>query len=151
MNMMMKPEKGIRRLLMAPLILGLSFALTACENPVSDGGVHPSGLVVLDGSTEVATFTAPSSATGRITVPAGSTRTFRIVLTDRSGNRIPVDGIEYNLRNLAVLLTTQASAALQGVDNITVTGRAAGTTSLRMQVYHGGHEEFQATIPLVVE
>ena len=151
MNTMMKPVKEIRRLLTAPLVLGLALALAACENPVSDGGVHPSGLVVLDGSAEVATFTAPATVTGRITVPAASTRTFRIVLTDRSGNRIPLDGIEYTLRNLGVVLTPLATASLQGVDNISITGRAAGTTSLVVQVYHGGHEEFPVTLPLLIQ
>lgn len=148
---MKAPDHGIRRYLTAPLILGLSLALAACENPVSDGEAHPTGLVVLDGTAEVAAFRAAGTATGRITVPAGSTRTFRIMLTDAGGNRIAIDGLEYSLRNLSVVLSPLASASLQGVDNLSVTGRSAGTTSLIVQVHHGGHEEFPATLPLLIQ
>ena len=139
-----------RRWLAIPLALVAAVVVAGCENPIGEGG-HPAGVVILDGQTQVAAFGLVGGVSGRVTVAPGSTRSFRVMLTDAGGSRIPLDGIEYSVRNLVVVLTPLATARFTGVDGLEVTGRSAGVTSLEFQVWHGGHEEFRVNIPLAIQ
>jgi hypothetical protein len=140
---------AIRRWLLAPLAVAL-LGLTACDNPLGGGDEHPNGVVILSGGTEVATY-IDGVSTGAITLPVSATHTYRVQLTTRSGARFNVDGAEYSLRQPAVLLGTLATVTLQGTDQLVVTGRAAGPTTIVLPVHHGNHLEFDARINLVLQ
>ena len=138
--------------LAGPLLL-VALLLAGCENPVGDGGEHPNGIVVLDlqTNTVVASYThADRLRDGILTIPRGTETRFRVMLTTRGGGRIAVDGLEYSLREPTVVLGTVASARLATTDQIGVTGRVGGTTTLTLPVWHAGHHEFDAFVNLIV-
>jgi hypothetical protein len=126
--------------------------LAGCDMPI-DPGTHPVGAVFLraDGS-EAARFQFGLGASGQLRVNRGQTATFRLRLIDGNGNLVPVDGVEYRIRNPAAIISLAVDVGLQGADQIVVTGRQAFSTTLVMDVYHGNHLEFQVRdVPVVVQ
>jgi hypothetical protein len=137
------------RLLLAMAALGVG----GCESLVGgDERREPAGLVVLDArGNEVASYrSATGTVSGGVTVAPGSTRTFQVHLTDRSGGRISVDGVRYALQASAVT-SAVAGASATGGGELQVTGRVAGNTSLALTVLDSGVAVFSAVfIPLTV-
>jgi len=145
--------RSIKRLFALPLVLLVGLIVSGCENPVGSGGEHPEGLVVLDAQGEVvASYLSPTSTrTGQVTVAAGSEQTYRVMLLTRGGNRIALDGLEYSINQVTVTTGLFATAGITGVDQLRVTGTAAGLTTMIMPVQHGNHTEFLAEISLRVQ
>jgi hypothetical protein len=146
-------NRSMRRWLGLPLLLLFTVVGYGCDNPVGTGGGHPEGLVITNTQgVEVASYLHPTTtSTGRLTVQAGSTADFRVQLLRRDGSRIDLDGIEYRIEQVAVVTGLMASASFSGADQLRVTGNSAGSTSLVLQVWHGNHPEFTATVSLLVE
>jgi hypothetical protein len=146
----MKLVALVRRLAL-PLVTVLTVA--GCDNPVGNGGGHPEGLVItsLNGA-DLATYLYPTrSSTGRVVVGTGSEQTFRIHLLARDGSRIDLDGLEYSIGDVLLVIGLLADVQFDGPDQLRLTGRQAGTSTLRLQVNHGNHQEFVAEVRLDVE
>jgi hypothetical protein len=141
------------RWLSLPLLLIL--ALAGCDNPVGSGGGHPEGLVITNQQgAEVATYLYPTrTSTGRVVVSAGAESNFRVHLLARDGSRIELDGLEYSIGTVHLVIPSLADVTFTGTDQLRIVGRvgAATTSTLRLQVNHGNHEEFVAEIRLDVE
>lgn len=136
-----------RFLLGTALLVGAA----ACDNPVDSDGGHPDGLVVLNAQgQQVASYDGDTGAvTGSLAVSASGVQTHRVVLTTHGGGQIVPDGSEYRL-GASVVNQLFAGAAVQGTDQLVVTGKTAGNSSVVVTVFHGGHAEFDAAIPLTV-
>ncbi len=133
-------------------LLALACTLSACDSPLSLES-HPVGVLFLrpDGS-EAASFEQGRSTTGQLVVPVGGTATYRMQLFDRAGNVSAVDGVEFSIRNPAVLIALAADVTLQGSDQIRLLGRRAQLTSLQFEVWHGTHQEFDVfSLPLQIQ
>ncbi|HEX6309793.1 MAG TPA: hypothetical protein VFZ69_16585 [Longimicrobiales bacterium] len=144
----------------APLAwLGLAAALAACENPVTPADhEEPEGLVLLDGATEVLRVIgrgAVGVASDTLRVAAGAqTPELTVSFIDEHGDALTID--EEN--TLAVVSDSPATATWQGsaagVYAGRVSGLAAGTTTLRFQLYHGsvetGHVDAEFRVPVTV-
>lgn len=144
----------VRRLFAALFAALAALSLAACQELVGgDDRREPVGLVVVDArGTEVAVFsTAGATVSGGVTVPPGSTRSFQVYLTDRSGGRISIDGVRYTLHAQAVI-SHLATASSPGTGEVTVTGRVAGNTSLVLSVLDAGAAVFPTAVyvPLAV-
>ncbi len=133
-------------------LLALAAAgVAGCEDAGTgtEGGL-PAGLVVENAQgSQVAVFNGTSTI-GSIALSVGATQTFRVHLVDRAGARISVGG-RYTLRPL-VVIGTLASVSLQGADELRITGRAVGNTSLIVTVLDGAAAVFTAdpTVQLTV-
>lgn len=144
---------SVRRLL-APLSLSFALLLGACENPVGGGGEHPDGLVVLSlQGEELASYRhTTQTSTGRLVVGVGTSASFTVQLLARDGSRIQLDGLEYSIRQATVLTASRATASVTGTNQISVTGVTVGPeTSILIPVRHGSHDEFVASIRLLVQ
>lgn len=133
-------------------VLALAGGIAACDNPVGEDEEHPEGLLIVNaqGAT-VAIFDAEEGeTTGTVTVAAGATEAFKVLFVDHDGNPIPVTGGEFALGAPTVADAGVASAAIQNIDVLQVTGTAAGSTTLSIPALHAGHQEFLAAFPLTV-
>ncbi len=123
-----------------------------CDSVV-DPGDHPSGIVLVrsDGS-EAARFIYPETVTGGLTVPVGGSATYRVLVVTESGALVDIDGEEYSIGDASVLIPLRVDVAVQGDDQIVLTGLAAGPTTLFFDLEHGLHTEFEVkNIPVSVQ
>jgi hypothetical protein len=134
------------------LLFGLAAVLGACDMP-GETSDHPVGVAFLraDGS-EAARYTYDrATVTGQLVVPLNQSVTYRIRLVDGNGNLRAVDGAEFSVRDARAVITFAVETRIQGTDELVLTGRRAGPTSLLLDVWHGGHLEFAAAgIPVIV-
>jgi hypothetical protein len=134
------------------LLLGLAAALGACDMP-GETSDHPVGVAFLraDGS-EAARFTYDrATVSGQLVVPRNQSVTYRIRLVDGNGNLLPVDGVEYSVRDVGAVIAFAVETRIQGADELVLTGRSAVSTTLFLDVWHGRHLEFAAAgIPVIV-
>ncbi len=146
----MRAIKGFRWLTLPLLLVTV---LVGCDNPVGNGGGHPEGLVITNQQgADVATYLYPTrTSTGRVVVSVGTESNFRVHLLARDGSRIELDGLEYSIGQVVLVTGLLANVSFSGADQLRVVGNAAGSTSLRLQVNHGTHEEFVAEVRLDVE
>lgn len=143
-----------RRLARAALALALGTGLAACDNPVEEEHEeeHAIGLIVFNSANqEVARINieAATAVTGQIRVAPSGSQTFRVVALAEDGDQIPISG-EFGLTATSAA-TNLATVGIQGADQLVVTGRAAGSTTLRLALLHEGHEDFGRDIPLIVQ
>lgn len=139
---MIGTTKRARRVALAALALG-AVALAGCEDvldTIPDDRL--AGLAVLDDGVEVARYIPGSGSTGRIQVGVGEQHTYRVVLLDALGRHVPIAG-SYSLRDPIVLVTPIASAVRVGSNQVRVTGRMAGNTTLILDVQQG----FDVVVP----
>jgi hypothetical protein len=124
-------------------------ALAACSNPVEQED-HPQGLVVVDAQgTEVASYTVAGGQQGQITVGVNTATTFTVHATADDGDRIAIDGDELSLR-----LTDPRpgwSFIIDANNQLVITASAAASTTLEMELVHGGHAELAAAFSVVAE
>ena len=135
----------LSRLAVAVLALGMA----ACANPVGEEHEdHAVGFVVLNAQNqEVARFSG-SAVTGQLTVARNSPATFTVAAIAEDGDRITIDGEEFELR--VSVTGGVASAVVQNQNQVLVTGTQVGTTELRIILMHEGHEEFNQPFVVVV-
>jgi hypothetical protein len=132
----------------ALLVLGFALGLGACDNPVEDEHEGAVGLVVVNAQDqEVASFVVGSTVTGQIAVPVGTT-TFTVFAVAEDGDRVDIDGTEYEL--VAAVVGDLATAAVQSNNRLAVTATQSGTGMVQLTLRHEGHEEFRTLVPLVV-
>jgi hypothetical protein len=124
-------------------------ALAACSNPVEHED-HPQGLVVVDAQgTEVASYTVAGGPQGQITVGVNTATTFTVHATAEDGDHIAIDGDELSLG--IVNPPAGWGFAIDSNNRLVVTAPAGGSTTLTMQLEHGGHPEFSATFAVVAQ
>lgn len=140
------------RLLFA--LTGLVFLFVACETGFEPDEAHPVGVVFFNSSgIEVARFVSLSSVTGELSAGIGQTATYDVrVLTD-DGNIIPIDGVEYSIDDVSLVIPRAATVSITGQDRITLVGGAARlTTSVTFELIHVGHVEFRVRdVPVRVQ
>lgn len=134
------------------LLLPLTAALGACDNPVDDHEEHPVGLVILDAQgQQAATVQVGAVApiiSGQLTVGVNASRTYQVHAVGDDGDRLEIDGDELGLE---VGSPTQfATATVQGANQVVLTGTGAGSTAVVFTLMHEGHAEFAGSVPLVV-
>lgn len=129
------------------LALGLTLGLGACDNPVGDEHEeHPVGLVVLNAQGQQVASSVGATVTGQIAVPVGTT-TFTVFAVGEDGDRLAIDGEEFELR---ATVGDLATAAVQSNNRVAVTATQTGTGVVQLMLLHEGHEEFRSLFPLVV-
>jgi hypothetical protein len=127
--------------------------LTAGCDAVVEPGNHPAGAVFLraDGA-EAARFVYQGSITGGLAVPVSGTATYRVRVITETGDLADFDGDEYSIDDVRVLIPALVGVSLQGQDQLVLSGLVAGGTTLRFQLEHGGHSEFEIRdIPVTVQ
>lgn len=140
----------IRRiLLLAVLLLGTA-GLGGCGDLTAPGDEGPVGLVVLDAEgREVASYDSRTGQVqGELSVPAGGTRSFRVLLTDRAGGETSPGAAGLTL-SASPVNPNRASVEVEG-DRLTVRGMQAGTTALDLAVREAGVSVLAAFVPVVV-
>ena len=133
------------RLLFA--LTGLVFLFTACETGFEPDEAHPAGVVFFNESgTEVARFVFQSSATGELQVGIGRTATYEVRVLTEDGEVVPIDGVEYSIDDISLVIPGAASVSITGTDRITlVGGPERRTTSVTFVLFHVGHPEFRVS------
>jgi hypothetical protein len=151
--------KSMSTLVRGVLALAAAATLAACQNPVSAGAhITPEGFALLEGSTTLVTGTGGQSqptVTGNLSVGVGQQRTLSVRFTDAGGAvMLPPSGyyIDVVTTGAAGIATWQpATDGLSG----TLTGVAAGTTTLRFSWMHGppgaGHAETGWNVNVIVD
>ncbi len=141
---------SIRRRVLALALLAAAGGLASCADAgTGTDGQIPTGLVVVDSRGDQVAAYNGAGVTGAVRVAAGAQQTFRVFLTSASGSRISLGSGGYTLRP-TVVISAVAGVSAQGSDEVVVTGRAAGTTSLVLQVLEGGRAVFDPALVLVV-
>lgn len=143
--MQMKKIRGLGCRLAAVAVLA---GLGACDNPVENREEHAEGLLIVNAQgQQVASYDAEEGkSSGTLSVSASGSQTYRVFLTTEDGDRITPGRGEYTLGSASVLLVTLAGASIQGANQLVLTGKAPGNTSVVIPVLHGGHTDFTATI-----
>lgn len=140
------------RLLFA--LVGVVFFLAACETGFEPEEAHPAGVVFFNASgSEVARFVYQSSATGELQVGIGRTATYEVRVLTEDGDIIPIDGLEYSIDDISLVIPRAASVSITGTDQITLVGGAERlTTSVTFLLNHVGHVEFRVSnVPVRVQ
>lgn len=132
------------------LALALVAGVGGCGDLTVPGDERPVGLVVLDAEgREVASFDSRTGAvSGELSVPAGGTRTFRVLLTDRAGERTSPGAAGLTLF-ADVVVRKRATVEVDG-GQLTLHGGQAGETALNLAVLEGGVSILAAFIPISV-
>lgn len=146
----MKARPFRSRILAIPVALVLAGGLSACENPVEgEHEEHPIGFAISNAQGQsVATVTATGTVTGQLTAQVGTSQTYTVVGIDEDGDVLAITGGDLALRVSAV--PPQANVALQGGNQVVVTGLAAGSGTVRLDLLHDGHEEVGNAVPVVI-
>ena len=137
-----------KKALAAALLIGLA----ACSG-TTDAEDHneAEGLVVVDEATNqtLVTVNAQRQVTGTLTVRAGQERAIEVFFLDASGNRFTLDGDDHTL---GFTVANTAVARLSEHDgHLDLDGVAAGSTTARFQVVHGGHNDYESPdVPVTV-
>lgn len=150
--------KSMRTTFRGVLALVAAASLTACENPVSAGAhLTPEGFALLEGSEVIVAGTGGRSqpaVSGNLTVGVGQQRALTVRFTDAGGAPIlPPTGyfVEVVTTGATDIATWQPS--MDGMAG-TLSGVAAGTTTLRFNWMHGspgaGHAETGWNVNVVV-
>lgn len=134
-----------------PLALACTLAMAACDNPVGDEHEdHPVALVISDAQGQrVVTLRSNTDITGQLTGSVGSARVYTVAALGEDGDELALDGEE-----LAVRVTNppqQATVAVQGANQLVVTGIAAGSGSVRVDLLHQGHAELGGPVAVVIQ
>lgn len=138
--------------LSAAVAVFLALGQVGCD-AVVDPGDHPAGVVFLSANgSEAARFVYQQSISGTLVVPVGGSVTYRVRVLTESGDIVDLDGDEYSLGPPTVGIGLMAGAIVQGDDQIVLTGATAGGTTLRFNLNHGEHAEFEVRdVPLSVQ
>lgn len=145
----MRAEALRRTVLLLALLVGVVGA-GGCGDLTVPGDERPVGLVVLDEEgAEVASFDSRTGAvSGRLIVPPGGTRTFRVLLTDRAGERTSPGAAGLTL--FASVVDPKRAAVVVDGGRLDVQGKQAGETALNLAVLEGGVSILAAFIPISV-
>jgi len=135
-------------------LLAIPLLVTACDSPTDADDDHPVGVAFFaaDGS-EAARFVYRGATTGQLRVGRGATARYEVRIVNEGGGLVPIDGTEYGIRNLGIVITDAATVALVPPNEIVLTGgTTARQTSIRFDLMHGNHAEFLVDgVQLVVE
>lgn len=150
-------DTRFRRLLPRLLVAGALLGGAACDNPVAGGhsehGHHPVQIVLVDAQGEAAATISEGTVsgpvvTGEIAVPLGGAVVFTVYGVAEDGDRMQLDGDELSVRVADVPELVEVS--LEGVDQLTVAGREAGSGTLRVELFHEEHAALGGPIPVRV-
>ena len=135
----------------AALVVLLGFS--ACDAPL-DPLVEASGVVFLrsDGS-EAARYVHPAQVSGRLQVGVGRTATYQLRVLDQDGDLLGLGGFSgFSVRNPVIVISLAGDASIRGADELVLQGNRAANTTLRLQLYHGDHFEFEVRdLPLSIQ
>lgn len=140
----------LRTVYLGILLALVAVGFAACSDASGPGAAVPTGLVLEDSDgTEVARYTVAGGVTGRITLDVGEQEDLHVHLVGATGERISVDGLRFTLE-AGVVNSSLGDAALAETDEVVVTGKSEGSTTLRLGVRDAGALVMEPFIPLTV-